>query len=104
METQTQTENFTLYDHAPTYTQPILFLNEDESVYTTMGFEHNELGDEYAGGLWFKGKNLVDYDGVYALPKEIQQWLINNDYTFNNADGTSQFDYDIKQLNNLVLF
>ena len=94
MQTQTQTENFTLYDHAPTTSR----------TYTTMGFEHNGLGDEYAGGLWFKGKNLVDYDGVYALPKEIQQWLINNDYTFNNADGTSQFDYDIKQLNNLVLF
>ena len=89
METQTQTENFTLYDHLHS---------------PTMGFEHNELGDEYAGGLWFKGKNLVDYDGVYALPKEIQQWLINNGYTFNDSEGTSQFDYDIKQLNNLVLF
>jgi hypothetical protein len=28
--------------------------------------------DGYAeGGLWFKGKELVDYDGVYALPKMV---------------------------------
>ena len=27
-------------------------------------------GDWYAeGGLWFNGKELVDYDGVYALPQ-----------------------------------
>lgn len=84
-----ETKNFTLYDHADS---------------TTMGFEHNELGDEYAGGLWFRGKNLIDYDGVFMLPKEIQQWLINNGYTFNTEDGVSQFDYDIKQVNNLVLF
>lgn len=38
-------------------------------------FEHEEYGDEYGGGLWFKGKNLVDYDGVFELPKEVIQAL-----------------------------
>lgn len=30
-------------------------------------------GDEWyaEGGLWFEGKELVDYDGVFALPAEI---------------------------------
>lgn len=38
-------------------------------------FEHEEYGDEYGGGLWFEGKNLVDYDGVFELPKEVIQAL-----------------------------
>jgi len=38
-------------------------------------FEHLELGDACGGGLWFKGKELVDYDGVYSLPKEVAEKL-----------------------------
>ena len=34
-------------------------------------FEHNSHGDEVAGGLWFSGKELVDYDGVFELPGEV---------------------------------
>lgn len=34
-------------------------------------FEHEEHGDEYGGGLWFEGKNLIDCDGVAVLPKEV---------------------------------
>jgi hypothetical protein len=30
------------------------------------GFEHAERGDECGGGLWFDGRVLVDYDGVFA--------------------------------------
>lgn len=26
-------------------------------------------------GLWFDGKVLVDYDGVFELPLELVQWL-----------------------------
>jgi hypothetical protein len=43
-------------------------------------FEHNELGDECGGGLWFTGDELVDYDGVFALPKEVVDAL--RDYGF----------------------
>jgi hypothetical protein len=34
-------------------------------------------GDEWyaEGGLWFEGKTLTDYDGVFALPKCIEDKL-----------------------------
>ena len=51
METQTQTENFTLYDHAPTYTQPILFLNEDESAYTTVVKLQSNVMPSFTSGV-----------------------------------------------------
>ncbi len=44
-------------------------------------FEHNELGDECGGGLWFEGDELVDYDGVFELPKEVREALIAEGYT-----------------------
>lgn len=44
-------------------------------------FEHNELGDESGGGLWFdtteSGQlNLIDYDGVFELPKDVIEALV----------------------------
>jgi hypothetical protein len=37
--------------------------------------------DWYAeGGLWFNGKDLTDYDGVFALPKVIEKKLIEMGY------------------------
>lgn len=49
-------------------------------------FEHNDLGDEWGGGLWFdplpmseagltKKLELVDYDGVFELPAEVREAL-----------------------------
>lgn len=38
-------------------------------------FEHNELGDNCAGELLFDGLTLIDYDGVFELPKEVIQAL-----------------------------
>lgn len=43
-------------------------------------FEHVRLGDECGGGLWFEGKELVDYDGVYSLPPEVKDMLTNKGY------------------------
>ena len=43
-------------------------------------FEHNELGDNCGGGLWFEGLELIDYDGVYCLPKEVIQALRNTGF------------------------
>lgn len=47
-------------------------------------FEHDELGDESGGGLWFVNNALEDYDGVYELPKDvikgIEQLGFNADY------------------------
>jgi hypothetical protein len=40
-------------------------------------FEHNELGEDSGGGLWFdKHFNLIDYDGVFQLPSEVKNILI----------------------------
>lgn len=43
-------------------------------------FEHNDLGDECGGGLWFEqnpeGKlELIDADGTYTLPEEVAEAL-----------------------------
>jgi len=39
-------------------------------------FEHDDYGDEYGGGLWFKDGVLVDYDGIGGyLPAEILDTL-----------------------------
>jgi hypothetical protein len=43
-----------------------------EGVIRTGWFEHNELGDEYGGTLWFEDDGtLYDYDGVYMVPLEV---------------------------------
>ncbi len=34
-------------------------------------FEHEELGDECGGGLWFQAGALTDYDGVAVLPAKV---------------------------------
>jgi hypothetical protein len=44
-------------------------------------FEHNELGDNCGGGLWFERLeggmlSLTDYDGVFALPSEVKATLL----------------------------
>ena len=43
-------------------------------------FEHNELGDDCAGGLLFEGNDLIDYDDVFELPKEVIQMLRDMDF------------------------
>ena len=45
-------------------------------------FEHHTFGDECGGGLWFERDedghvHLIDYDGVFSLPSEVKQALIN---------------------------
>jgi len=53
------------------------FESPDWTVYVDedgdpVGFEHSRYGDEGgSGGLWFDGTHLVDYDGVYNLPKGV---------------------------------
>jgi hypothetical protein len=40
-------------------------------------FEHDRLGDDCGGGLWFdKNLTLEDYDGVYDLPSEVKNVLV----------------------------
>lgn len=44
-------------------------------------FEHDRRGDEHAGGLWFNGNDLIDFDGVHELPKEVRDALIADGFT-----------------------
>jgi len=40
-------------------------------------FEHDTLGDNCGGGLWFDSDlKLEDYDGVYDLPSEVKNILV----------------------------
>lgn len=43
-------------------------------------FEHDDFGDEYGGGLWFESNALVDYDGVFELPREVVDGLRQHDF------------------------
>ena len=39
-------------------------------------FEHNDYGDEYAGHIWQVDGYIEDYDGVYSLPKELEDLFL----------------------------
>ena len=57
--------NFDLIEHTSPFTV---------GVDTKRGygyFEHVVHGDDCAGGLWFEGSRLVDYDGVCQLPDTV---------------------------------
>ena len=41
-------------------------------------FENNKTGS--GGGLWFDGRELTDYDGVFALPTEVIEQLRANGF------------------------
>ena len=49
-------------------------------------FESQEHGD--GGGLWFTNNELVDYDGVYEIPKQVvmalQAMNLNVDYVLED--------------------
>lgn len=38
------------------------------------GYWERKDGSE-GGGLWFEGKELIDYDGHYCLPAKVEQAL-----------------------------
>jgi len=49
-------------------------IRQNKKDYASFEFYDTETGGEawYAeGGLWFEGKELTDYDGVFELPTEI---------------------------------
>ena len=58
---------------------------EIDTVNKHGSFEHNELGDESAGELSFEGAELVDYDGVFALPKSVCAALRQLGYKVSEA-------------------
>ena len=46
-------------------------------------FDVKTGGDEWhaEGGLWFEGKNVIDYDGVFALAGGVIELLNENGYS-----------------------
>ena len=53
----------------------------DARVFTTerpdvFFFEHRDLGDEgFCGSVGLENRRIVDYDGVYSLPKAVSSIL-----------------------------
>lgn len=47
-------------------------------------FQDNTTGTE--GGLWFDGMELVDYDGVAVLPKQVEDALKANGYSLDDDE------------------
>ena len=43
-------------------------------------FEHVELGDEDACCVFLEGGRIYDYDGCFAIPNEVGQWLHKEGY------------------------
>ena len=55
-----------------------LFETEDNDYFF---FEHATLGDEgFCGGVWTKNKFIMDYDGVYSLPNDVERILFELGY------------------------
>ena len=70
-----------------------LFETEDRDYYF---FEHMTLGDEgFCGGVWVKGNHITDYDGVYNLPRSVEEILNNLGYTWmHDAIEPQEVDHD----------
>jgi hypothetical protein len=57
-----------------------LFETDDDNYYF---FEHATLGDEgYCGGVWLQDKHIMDYDGVYDLPRDVEAILESLGYAW----------------------
>jgi hypothetical protein len=50
-------------------------------------YDEETGGDEWyaEGGLWFEGKELVEYDGVFSLSRSVIQILEENGYDASYA-------------------
>lgn len=56
-------------------------------------FEHNDLGDESAGGLWLSDRSLTDYDGVFELPEAVVVGLREHGFTVDNEFEPDVMEY-----------
>jgi hypothetical protein len=55
-------------------------------------FEHNTVGEDLAGRMWFEDDNLVDYDGVFSLPDDVIKQMTDKGYNMGYA--TEEGDYE----------
>ena len=85
---------------SPAYVSPVKSVSRFDVVFQTKKFEvgvcttdstgyfeHNTMGDDYGGGLWFepderfeRGLILSDFDGVSILPEQIEQALVEHGF------------------------
>ena len=49
----------------------VTYIREDGDKEHRGYFEHDDYGE--GGGIWFTDWELVDYDGVYELPEEVEK-------------------------------
>ena len=54
---------------------------EKQKTYNKTTTEHLTLEWHAEGGLWFEGKNVIDYDGVFALAGGVIELLNENGYS-----------------------
>lgn len=54
------------------------------------------LDDVEQIGLWFKDKELTDYDGVHSLPREAVELLRRNDYVVGPDFDDDEVDDDTR--------
>ena len=52
-------------------------VNTDDSYGSFELYDLEESGERYYadGGLWFEGKVLTDYDGIFELPEKVTEIL-----------------------------
>ena len=48
-------------------------------------FEHDYYGENHAGRMWFKNKELIDYDGVFELPIKVISQMITRGFDMSYA-------------------
>ena len=58
-------------------------INEDGKGCALWGVEELEI--EESIGLWFEGNELVDYDGIFSLPKQLIDFLTEKGYNMEWA-------------------
>lgn len=56
-------------------------IKQGAGLFDRDGRGHWEYNGMAIGGLWFDGKDLIDYDGVYTLPAQVATILRNQGFT-----------------------
>jgi hypothetical protein len=93
--TKTATESLSLENSFTTIRE-----QDNVELHITVGIKGKDYGwfefydkktggaDWYAeGGLWFEGKELVDYDGVFALPDAVLDILESKGFDVTDMRG-----------------
>ena len=62
------------YDQIERIGKWVTYIAEDGEGKHRGYFEHDDEGE--GGGLWFIRKSLVDYDGVFVLPKGVKEAIV----------------------------